>query len=194
MTDHKQALAGLFAQALKRRYPSQEQGEAQREDYIRAAMEGDPVVYLEAAWDWWRNSPEGRFLPSPGQLIRWAKDTWDFEREPYCSLERALEGDIPGVEVLIARMGADLAKEAKEAIKPSHERAWLRANLDHRLYICAKSRMQLRGTPPYNPSETKGLNLPEWRLVAVALGTPAARQEGLLLGEAQDLAQQKRLK
>lgn len=191
MTDHKQALAGLFAQALKRRYPSQEQGEAQREDYIRAAMEGDPVVYLEAAWDWWRNSPEGRFLPSPGQLIRWAKDTWDFEREPYCSLERALEGDIPGVEALIARFGEDMTKEAREAIKPSHLRAWRVANLEHRLYICAKRRMERRGAPAWNPSEVKGLNLPAYGEVAAALGTPAQRSETLRLGDG--LADRKRL-
>lgn len=191
----RQALAGLLAQVVERRYPGQPFGEAQREDWIRAALEGDPVVLLEAAWEWWTDHVEGRFQPSPGRLKLLAKG-WPVETRPYVHLSNALDvvasgKTSDGLAALIARMGQGLFDEAKSGILPSHERAWIDANLDHRRYVWAKERMERRGTPPYNPSEAKGLGLPEWPRVAQALAQPSTHAGRVALGVAHDLATRK---
>lgn len=193
MTDQKPQLAALFAKVMTTRYQGQVQGQVQKEDFIRAAMEGDPVVYLEAAWSWWRDHEQGRFMPSPGQLRRLAQETWKYERTNYCTLRQALDKPPGGVEAIVARMGRDLFDDARKTIKPSHEEAWHQANLEHRLYIEAKRRMERRGAPPFNPSEAKGLSLPAWSQVAAALGTPAVRTDTGALLEASDLANAKRI-
>jgi hypothetical protein len=63
MTDHKPALAALVAQVLDRRYPKQPFEGSEKEDWLRSAMEGDPIVLLEAAWEWREQHREGGFRP-----------------------------------------------------------------------------------------------------------------------------------
>ncbi len=196
MTAHQRnALAALLAQVVEKRYPGQPFSEIQREDWIRAALEGDPVVYLEAAWEWWTDHAEGRFQPSPGRLKLVAK-AWPIDSRPYVHLSNALDADAagkvsPGLEALIGRMGRGLFDEARAGILPSHERAWLDANLAHRRYVWAKERMERRGTPSFNPSEAKGLGLPEWGRLAEALAQPSTHAGRVELGVAHDLAARK---
>ena len=156
----KPVLAALFAQVMKRRYETQDFSEGNREDYVRVAMEGDPVVFLEAAWDWFRKGAKN-FRPSPGELNEIAKG-WVSEDKPYVQLHRAIElaaggSTDEGLHALIGRFGQNRFAAAAENMMPSHSLAWIEANREHRAFVYAKTRMLERGSYPWNPAEGKGL-------------------------------------
>lgn len=199
MTDHKPALAALVAQVLDRRYPQQPFEGSQKEDWLRSAMEGDPIVLLEAAWEWREQHREGGFRPYPGQLRREICDAWCRDRTPFLPLERAIarvttNDPLDGLDLLIARMGKQYFDEAvKGPITVTHRTLWEQACWEHRIYAYAKKRMEYRGTAPWNPSEAKGLGLPNGASVRAALGTPATREESPRFRLMENLAQTKRL-
>lgn len=189
----KQILAALFAQVMMRRYETQDFSEGNREDYVRVAMEGDPVVYLEAAWDWFRHGVKN-FRPSPGEL-RAMTNGWAVEDKPFVTLHRAIElaaggSTDPGLHALIARFGPAKFAAAGESLMPSHITAWKEANLEHRVFLVAKGRMLERNAPPWNPSEGKGLALEG---VRDALSLPAAKAEHITHTLAEGLANTKRI-
>lgn len=198
LTD-KQALAALIVQVFARRYPKQPMAEGEREDWIRAAMEGDPVVYLEAAWEWYAAHAEGKFRPYPGQLRREVSDKWVPDQRPYLSLAAAIRAfeensGLKGLAILIERMGRWSWDEAgKGPITPSLEREWERANHDHRVWAFARDRMLRRGTAPWNPSEAKGIGLPSGAHFRDALCLPAKRVDVPRLGVVDALAESKRI-
>jgi len=199
MTQDKPALAALVVQVLTRRYPKQPMGEGEREDWLRAAMEGDPLVYLEAAWEWYAEHAEGKFRPYPGQLRREVSDKWAPDQRPYLSLAAAVRasGEEPqaeGLAILIGRMGSWSWDGAVEGpITPSLEREWLRANHEHRVWAFARDRMMRRGTPPWNPTESKGIAIPSGAHFHEALCQPARRGDVPRLGIGEALAGAKRL-
>jgi hypothetical protein len=199
MTDHKPALAALVAQVLDRRYPKQPFEGSEKEDWLRSAMEGDPIVLLEAAWEWREQHREGGFRPYPGQLRREICDGWVRDRTPYLSLDRAItrvktNEPIEGLDLLIARMGKAYFDEALQGpVTVTHRQLWEQACYEHRVYAFAKKRMEYRGTPPWNPGESKGLGLPNGASFRAALGTPATREESPMLSLGSTLAQSKRL-
>lgn len=185
----KPALAALFSRVMELRYPHQPYTEAMGEDYVRVAMDGDPVVLLEAAWDWFRLGTKN-YRPSPGEL-REISEAWVSERHPYIPLEDALKADVsPGLQALINRFGKDKWAKAGQQVLPSHESAWAEANREHRVFIHAKTRMLDRGSAPFNPSEAKGLHLGGMR---EALCVPAAKVEHAASALAEGVAQQKRI-
>jgi hypothetical protein len=157
----RESLAALFATVMESRYGAQEFTTATREDYVRAAMDTDPVVLLEAAWEYWTKGTHG-FRPSPGQLRELASK-WVPPCAPYISLRDAVAVDSksisPGLQALINRFGPVKFGQARGQVLPSHERAWAEVNGEHRTFCFAKARMIERDNAPWNKSETKGLHL-----------------------------------
>jgi len=198
-SDDKKALAALAVQVIGRRYPRQPMEAGEKEDWLRSAIEGDPVVLLEAAWEWWGQHAEGKFRPSPGQLLREVADKWCPDRKPYLPLRVAVkrfrDGEVTdGLRILIKRMGEGVFREAVDgAITPSLERAWEQANHQHRVWAFAKDRMVRRDTPSWNPSEAKGIGLSSGGHLRDALCVPAARGDVPRLGAGEDLAGRKRI-
>jgi hypothetical protein len=175
---------------MESRYGAQQFTPAVREDYVRAAMDTDPVVLLEASWEYWTTGSQG-FRPSPGQLREIAQG-WVPEQHPYILLRDAVEAEVsPGLQALINRFGASKFAKAKQQRLPSHEAAWAAANREHRVFIFAKERMMERDAAPWNKSEAKGLHLDGAR---EALGLPAVKTEHASLALAEGLVNQTRLK
>ncbi len=188
----RQVLAALFATVMESRYGAQEFTPATREDYVRAAMDTDPVVLLEAAWQYWTQGTQG-FRPSPGQLREIAR-AWVPSSTPYISLHEALSVDSkaisPGLLALINRFGPTKFDQARTQALPSHERAWDEANKEHRIFMHAKTRMLERSSAPWNKSEAKGLALDG---VRDSLSLPAVKEEFGHTALAEGLANQKRI-
>ncbi len=190
----KPALAALFSRVMELRYPHQPYTDAMGEDYTRVAMDGDPVVLLEAAWDWFRLGTKN-YRPSPGELREIAKG-WVPDDKPYVSLHRALElaaggSTDPGLHALIARLGQNKFASAGENLMPSHITAWIEANREHRIFVFAKTRMMDRNAAPWNPAEVKGLAIAGAR---DALSLPASKKESTYVSLAEGLADQKRIR
>lgn len=173
----KPALSALFSRVMELRYAHQPYTEAMGEDYTRVAMDGDPVVLLEAAWDWFRLGTKN-YRPSPGELREISRG-WVGDDKPYVTLHRAVElaaggSSDPGLNALIARFGQARFAAAAENMKPSHFDAWKEVNREHRIFVFAKTRMLERNSAPWNPSEAKGLALGGMK---EALALPASKIE-----------------
>lgn len=177
-------LAALFATVMESRYGAQEFTPAIREDYVRAAMDTDPVVLLEASWEYWTQGTKG-FRPSPGEL-RAISEAWVSERHPYIPLHEAVKAEVsPGLQALINRFGPVKFAKAKQQFLPSHELAWATANREHRIYVFAKERMNDRDSAPFNKSEAQGLHLGG---VREALSLPSKKTENPVSALAEGVA------
>ena len=188
----REVLAALFATVMESRYGAQEFTPAIREDYVRAAMDTDPVVLLEASWEYWTQGTQG-YRPSPGQLREIAKG-WVPGSTPYIRIQDAVAVELgrvsEGLQALINRFGPAKWGKAMQQILPSHETAWDEANREHRIFIHAKTRMLERNSAPWNKSEAQGMHLGGMR---EALAIPAAKIEHATSALAEGLAASKRL-
>jgi len=169
-------LAGLLATVIESRYPNQPFQAGEREEWLRAALESDPIVLLEAAWEWWTEGTKG-YRPTPGALKDLARE-WPVDPMPYVPIRAALDAEeSPGLTALIERFGRKAFGEVdRTRVLPSEEQKWSKVNMDHRRYVLAKKRMEERSAEPWNPAEIG--KLPLSRGLMLALTSPAVADEG----------------
>ena len=169
MNQDRESLAQLVTHVMKARYKSQAFEDDDKEAWIRAALEGDPIVLLEAAWSYWTTGDKG-FRPSPG-MLRNVAHSWRIERHPYVTLKVALSVESPmgGLVALIQRFGPERFEGARKRIRqmPSDEARWLHVNIEHRLFIYAKKLMTERQAPAWNPNEMGSLTVSTSTMVAL---------------------------
>jgi hypothetical protein len=148
-------LTALLVEILRRRYPSQPLHPGEREGWIQVAAEYDPLVLLEAAWEWWSKGTQG-FRPSPGHLREIAR-AWIPDARPYVSLELAMRdwgrGLRPaGFVALVGRFGVERF-EALDSVTEVARSRWADVNLAHRQFVHAKELMKMRKAPAWTKAE-----------------------------------------
>lgn len=179
-------LAILAVEAISRRWskpPNSPMDEHEREMWGRAVMDGDALVYLEAAYDYWQTS-ETPWRPSPMQMRKHAAG-WIPNSGPSVSLPAAVRyindklgfDDSPGLLAVVKRFGSERFEKLRGVDdlrpRPSDEKSWREAWRDHIVHVEARRRMTLRGTLPWSESEAKGFNVTA--PIVAALVQPAAR-------------------